>query len=177
MEGREERERKTINCRQYGFHQVSIPCVYSLVSVCAQSHMSTCVLILTVIASECMSYNKMLECLRFQEIIAGELKFLSAQFSTSIKVFFTLKRINLVGKSELLGIIIPLTSGTRIFISGLYCVILQLTCFQGNMVLLPEKKPISALSTDLDNPAREAENAVVDGFILSLSINVSFFLC
>lgn len=78
MEGREERERKTINCRQYGFRQVSIPCVYTPMSVCVQSHMSTCVLIFTVTASECMSYNKMLECLRFLEIITGELKFLSA---------------------------------------------------------------------------------------------------
>lgn len=91
MEGREEWERKTINCRQYGFHQVSIPCVYTPVSMCAQSHMATCVLILTVTASECMSYNKMLECLRFWGIITGELKFLSAWFNTSIKVFFTLK--------------------------------------------------------------------------------------
>lgn len=81
---------------------------------------------------------------RFWGIVTGELKFLSAWFNTSIKVFFYSKiMIDLVGKSELLGIIIPLTSGAWIFISGLYCVILQLTCFQGNMFLFPEKKPSS----------------------------------
>jgi hypothetical protein len=44
------------------------------------------------------------------------------------------------------------------------------------VVLFPKKKTTSALSTNLDNLAGKIENEV-DGFILSLSINVSVFLC